>query len=141
MIQVTPEITLDEAELRMEAVRSSGPGGQHVNKVATAVQLRFDVAGSPSLPESVRARLIELAGKRMTVDGDLLLEARRYRSQERNRRDAIERLVALISQAAEPPKPRKKTRPTRASKKRRLDDKSRRSSIKRGRGRVSRDED
>lgn len=141
MIEVTPAISLDESELSIEAVRSSGPGGQHVNKVATAVQLRFDVAGSPSLPDDVRERLMRLAGRRVTAEGELILEARRYRSQERNRRDAVDRLVALIVRAAEPPKARKKTKPTKASKKRRLDEKSRRSSIKKARGRVSRDDD
>ena len=141
MIEITPSISLDESEVRFEAMRASGPGGQHVNKVATAVQLRFDVAGSPSLPEDVRERLLKLAGRRVTAEGELVLEARRHRSQERNRRDALDRLVALIARAAEPPKPRKKTRPTRASKARRLDEKSRRSSVKRGRGRVRRDDD
>ena len=141
MIEITASLSLDEAEVRFEAIRASGPGGQHVNKVATAVQLRFDVAGSPSLPEDVRERLLRIAGRRVTAEGELILEARRHRSQERNRRDALERLVALIARAAEPPKPRKKTRPTKASKARRLDEKSRRSSIKKGRGRVRRDDE
>ena len=141
MIEVTAQIALEDSEVRIDAVRASGPGGQHVNKVATAVQLRFDVLGSPSLPEDVRERLLALAGRRVTEQGELILEARRHRSQERNRRDAIERLVALIARAAEPPKPRKKTRPTKAAKKRRLEEKTRRSSIKKARGRVSREDD
>ncbi|MEJ2723426.1 MAG: alternative ribosome rescue aminoacyl-tRNA hydrolase ArfB [Deltaproteobacteria bacterium] len=134
MIRVTNKIAIDEAELREEFVRASGPGGQHVNKVSTAVKLRFDVAHSPSLPEDVRYRLRRLAGRRMTEDGELVIDARRYRSQERNRQDARERLVALIRKAAERPKPRRKTQPTAASKRRRLEDKRRRGALKRSRG-------
>ena len=133
MIIVTPSISLNENELRFQFVLASGPGGQNVNKVATAVQLRFDVAHSPALPEDVRVRLVKLAGARMTKDGELLLTARRFRTQERNREDAIDRLVALIAKAAQKPKPRLKKRPSLAAKKRRLDNKRRRSERKRER--------
>ncbi len=133
MIRITPEISIDERELKLEFIRASGPGGQKVNKVATAVQLRFDVIHSPSLPEDVRERLVRLAGKRMTEDGVLVIEARRYRTQERNRKDAIDRLISLIQKAAVQPKPRRKTRPTPASKERRLAEKRRKSEIKRQR--------
>lgn len=126
MIRVNAEIQLDEREIQEDFVRASGPGGQNVNKVSTAVQLRFDVARSPSLPEPVRARLITLAGRRVTQDGVLIIEAERYRSQRRNRDDALERLLALIREACEVDKPRRPTRPTLASKKRRLDSKQRR---------------
>jgi ribosome-associated protein len=135
MIEVTPAIALDEGEIELEFVRSSGPGGQNVNKVASAVQLRFDAAGSPSLPEPVRARLLRLAGSRVTGEGILVIEARRHRSQERNRREAVERLVELVRRAATPPKRRKKTRPTAGSRERRLQQKKRRGEIKSGRGR------
>ncbi|HAO32851.1 MAG TPA: alternative ribosome rescue aminoacyl-tRNA hydrolase ArfB [Candidatus Competibacter sp.] len=125
MIEVIPSIDLDEAELQFQFKLASGPGGQNVNKVATAAELRFDAARSPSLPESVRARLLTLAGSRATQAGELLITARRFRSQERNRQDAIERLIALIQEAAEIPKPRLKTRPSRAAKQRRMDAKRR----------------
>lgn len=134
MIEVTDALGIDEAELEFRAARASGPGGQHVNKTSTAVELRFDVAASPSLPEDVKARLIKLAGSRMTLEGVLVIFAQAHRSQEMNRQDAIGRLVALIQKAAEAPKPRKRTRPTRASKERRLASKSRRSEVKSMRG-------
>lgn len=130
MIRVNAEIELDEREIQEDFVRASGPGGQNVNKVSTAVQLRFDVARSPSLPDPVRARLIALAGRRLTQDGVLILSAERYRSQRRNRDDALERLLELIREACEVDTPRRPTRPTLASKKRRLDSKQRRGETK-----------
>lgn len=133
MIQVTNTIALDEAELQESFIRASGPGGQNVNKVESAVQLRFDVRNSPSLPEDVKARLERIAGKRLTNEGVLVITAQRFRTQERNREDAVARLVELVRQATERPKPRRPTRPTLASKKRRLEAKGRRSDIKKGR--------
>jgi ribosome-associated protein len=130
MIRVTGTITINEDEIHQQFIRSSGPGGQNVNKVATSVQLRFDVAHSPSLPEDVRERLSRLAGKRMTKEGDLIIEARRFRTQEQNRQDSVARLVELIRQAAQKPKIRKKTKPTLASKERRLESKHRRGKLK-----------
>lgn len=135
MIEVTPAIALQDGELQWKAVRASGPGGQHVNKTATAVELRFDVRGSPSLPEPVRARLCRLAGSRLTQDGVLVLLSQGFRSQEMNRQAAFERLLALIRKAAEPPPPpRKKTRPTLASQRRRLQSKALRGGVKALRG-------
>ena len=136
MIRITPRIALDESELEESFLRSSGPGGQNVNKVETAVQLRFNVAASPSLPEPVRQRLCRLAGRRLTLDGVLIITAQRFRTQERNREDALARLVALIAEAAIPPVPRRPTRPTLASKKRRLEAKGRRGEVKAMRGKV-----
>jgi ribosome-associated protein len=130
MIRITDRISIDEAELDESFVRSSGPGGQNVNKLSTAVQLRFDVRGSPSLPNDVAVRLMRLAGKRLTKDGVIVIVAQRHRTQERNRADALERLVELIREAAVPPVPRRATKPTRASKKQRLESKKRRSGIK-----------
>jgi ribosome-associated protein len=131
MIKVTKDIVIPRDEVEVEFVRGSGPGGQHADKAATAVQLRFDVANSPSLPDDVRERLIGLAGNQVTKEGVLIIDARRYRSQHRNRQDAINRLVKLIRRAARKPKARRKTKPTRASTERRLRDKRRRSEIKR----------
>lgn len=136
-IQVTAHIVIAESELEEHFVQASGPGGQNVNKVATAVQLRFDVARSPSLPQDVRYRLLALCGRRLTQDGVLVLIARRHRTQERNRADARARLVELIREAAVPPKPRRPTRPTLASKRRRLEAKSARSNLKRERSKPS----
>lgn len=133
-ISITPQIAIEESELDERFVQASGPGGQNVNKVATAVQLRFDVAGSPSLTDYVRARLKTLAGRRMTRDGVLVLDARRHRTQERNREDARERLFELIRAAAERPAFRVATRPTLGSKKRRLESKGKRAQIKKARG-------
>ena len=131
MIQITRTIAIDESEIQQKFIRSPGPGGQNVNKVATAVQLRFNVVNSPSLPDDVRKRLIRLAGKRITESGVLIIEARRFRTQESNRQDAIERLVELIRKAAEKPKLRRKTRPSLASKSRRLETKHRKGETKR----------
>ena len=131
MIQITPAISIDEGEIQEEFIRASGPGGQNVNKVATAVQIRFHVANSPSLPDDVRARLLRIAGRRITGDGLLIIDARRFRTQKRNREDGINRLVQLIRKASEKPKPRRKTAPTRASRARRLDSKHRRGETKR----------
>ena len=136
MIHITRAIAIDESEIQEHFIRASGPGGQNVNKVATTVQLRFDVANSRSLPEEVRKRLISLAGNRITEDGILIIDARRFRTQGRNREDATDRLVELIRNAAQRPKIRRKTRPTLASKMRRLESKHRGAEIKRVRGPV-----
>ena len=130
MIRISPTISIDEDELHEQFVRASGPGGQNVNKVATAVELRFNVEASVNLSDAVKARLKRLAGRRLTLDGEIIIKADRYRSQERNRADARDRLIDLIRTAAQPPRPRIKTRPSLASKKRRLESKSRRGDIK-----------
>jgi ribosome-associated protein len=123
MIKVTPTIALDEREIDETFVRASGPGGQNVNKLSTAVQLRFDVRHSPSLPDDVRTRLERLAGSRLTNDGVLVITAQRHRTQARNRDDALDRLIAMIRQAAVAPRKRRPTRPTKASRERRIESK------------------
>jgi ribosome-associated protein len=130
MIRVTPSINIAERELEEYFIRASGPGGQNVNKLASAVQLRFDVRRSPGLPADVRARLERLAGKRLTREGVLVINAERHRTQERNRQDARARLIELIRRAAVAPRPRRATKPTAASRERRLDSKKRRAAIK-----------
>jgi ribosome-associated protein len=133
LLKVDQNLEIEESEIQLEFVRASGPGGQNVNKVATAVQLRFDVTGSPSLSENVKERLVRLAGSRITSDGVLILEGREHRTQEQNKEAVIERLLSLIRKAAEQPRVRKPTRPSAASKTRRLEAKRRRSEIKRRR--------
>jgi len=140
-LTVTPRIAIGDDEIELSFVRASGPGGQNVNKVSTAVQLRFDAARSPSLPPEVRRRLRRIAGRRMTADGVLIIHARRYRSQEQNRRDALERLAALVRAAARTPEKRIPTRPSRAARSRVLARKKHRSRIKKLRGRVSGSDD
>ena len=140
MLQVTPTLAIDEAELHERFVRASGPGGQNVNKVATAVELRFDAANSPALPAEVRERLRALAGTRMTSEGVLLIDARRFRTQAQNRADARERLADLIRQALVRPKRRRKTKPTRGAVEQRMESKRRRAGTKRGRGSVRGDD-
>ena len=136
MIRVTPTIAIDESEVVVEFVRSSGPGGQHVNKSSTAVQLRFDAGRSRSLPEDVRGRLLRLAGNRLTGEGQIVIDARRFRSQKQNREDALERLLELIRRAAHKPRVRCKTKPTAGSRRKRIETKVRRGEVKKQRGRV-----
>ncbi|MGD9017143.1 MAG: alternative ribosome rescue aminoacyl-tRNA hydrolase ArfB [Desulfobacterales bacterium] len=136
MIRITPDIVIHDTEIHFDHIRASGPGGQHVNKVATAVQLRFDLSGSPSLSESIKARLTKAAGKRINNRGELVIRAGRYRSQELNRRDALSRLAELIVKASVPRQRRRVSRPTRASRERMLAAKRRRSAIKQMRRRV-----
>ena len=140
MIPVTDDVTIYETEIHMDFVRSSGPGGQNVNKVSTAVQLRFDVRNTASIPVEIQERLIRLAGKRVTTEGVLVIHASRFRTQERNRQDAIDRLVQLVRRAAQKPKRRVKTRPSLASKERQLAKKRRRSHIKKMRRIVTGDD-
>lgn len=141
MIEVTPTIAISEDEITERFIRSAGPGGQNVNKVSTAVELRFDIRRSPSLPNDVAVRLMRLAGRKVTQDGVLVLTAMSFRTQERNRADALERLLELIREAAKPPPPpRKKTKPTKASQKRRVEAKVRRGDVKAKRGRVRSDD-
>lgn len=130
MLQITPAIAIDEREITITFVRASGPGGQNVNKVATAAELRFDAANSAALSDEVRGRLRALAGRRMTRDGVLRIDARRFRSQEQNRQDALDRLADLIRRAAQPVRSRRPSKPSRASKERRLEGKRRRAEIK-----------
>ncbi len=133
MIQVTDSISLHENEIQLDFVRASGPGGQNINKVSSAVQLRFDAAHSSALSEEIRNRLKQISGHRMTADGILIIKAQRYRTQDRNREDAIDRLVALIRQAAEKPRQRRRTKPSRAAKQKRMTSKRHRGEIKRRR--------
>lgn len=136
MIPVTGNISLDEKEIQEEFIRSSGPGGQNVNKVSTAVQLRFDVKNSPSLPDKTRSRLMRLSGSRLTKDGVLVIKAERHRTREHNRRDALNRLISLIADASKIPKYRVKTRPSLTSVRKRLDAKRKRGQVKKQRNRV-----
>ena len=133
MIEVSSTVKIDDSELQLEFIRASGPGGQNVNKVSSAVQLRFDVRASPNLTVEVKERLVKLAGSRMTQDGVLVIEAKRYRSQEHNRLDAIQRLVVLIQKALERPEIRRKTRPSFSARAARVDEKKHRGAIKRTR--------
>jgi ribosome-associated protein len=140
MLEISSSVSLNEDEFQIDFIRASGPGGQNVNKVSTAAQLRFDIRSSPSLEPEVKERLIKLAGSRVTDDGVLIIEAKRYRTQEQNRFDAVQRLTTLVQKALEKPKTRRKTRPTLASKQRRLEAKRQRGEKKRWRGRPAVDE-
>lgn len=140
-IPVTGRLFILKDDLNEDFIRASGPGGQNVNKVSTAVQLRFNLAGNETLPEDVKSRAARLAGSRLTLNGEIVLQADRFRTRERNREDALERLVDLLGRATEKPKPRKATKPTLGSKKRRLDAKKQRGQIKKMRGRSGRFDD
>ena len=137
MIRITPTIFINEDDIKERFIRASGPGGQNVNKVSSAVQLRFNVNAASTVPQDVKVRLKRIAGRQMTMDGVLIIDARRHRTQGRNRQEALERLTELLRRASLRPKPRKLTRPTLASRRRRLDGKRRRSEIKRTRGRIT----
>lgn len=139
MIEITNKISLNENELQFSFVRASGPGGQNVNKVSTVAQLKFDLRNNNSLPTEVKERLQKLVGKKLNNDGTIIIDARRFRSQERNKQDAIERLVALIKKSVEKPKARKKTKPTKAAKLKRLDSKRKKSNLKKNRTAMKRD--
>lgn len=141
MIPVTASLSIDERDLEERFVRAAGPGGQNVNKVSTAVELRFRLDGHTMLPDDVRARLERLAGRRLTLDGEIVIRADTHRTQERNRAEALDRLVALIEQATHAPKPRKKTKVPKAAKQRRMESKARRGEVKARRGKVRDDED
>jgi len=140
MLRINAAITIPDSEITLTFVRSDGPGGQNVNKTATAVQLRFDAMHSPSLPEDVCRRLVRLAGRRMTSDGILVIDARRHRTQKQNRQDALERLTSLLQAAVQPPRTRRPTKPSKASRRRRLETKRHRAGLKRSRRSV-RDDD
>jgi ribosome-associated protein len=139
MIEITPTLKIDDSEIQLDFIRASGPGGQNVNKVASSVQLRFDVRNSPSLDPDVKERLIKLAGSRMTDEGILIIEAKRHRTQEQNRLDAIQRLITLIQKALEKPKIRRATRPSLTARAARVGDKKKHGEIKRTRRPVPKD--
>ena len=140
MVEISPSVSINDDEIQIDFVRASGPGGQNVNKVSSAAQLRFDIRSSPSLEADVKERLERIAGSRVTEDGILIIEAKRYRTQEQNRFDALQRLRALVQKALEKPKTRRKTRPTPASRQKRLQAKRQRGDVKRLRGRPTLDE-